>query len=98
MRSQNQAETQPLQSVWRQSYYQTNRPKDLRFAAELYHKALEIDSQFALAHTGLADVYAFQYMAYYDRTSERIAAAKEQAERALELKPDLPQAHRALGR
>ncbi len=80
------------------NYYQTNRPDDLKFAEEMYKKALEIDPNFAIAHTGLSDVYAFQYMAYYDRTTERIAAAKAEAEKALQMDPKLPEAHRSLGR
>ncbi len=80
------------------NYYQTNRPADLSFAAQMFHKALESEPGFALARTGLADVYAFQYMAYYDRTAERISAAINEARQALELDPKLPEAHRSLGR
>ena len=64
----------------------------------MFKKALEIDPKFALAHTGLSDVYAFQYMAYYDRTPERITTAKAEAEKALQMDPRLPEAHRSLGR
>jgi serine/threonine protein kinase/Tfp pilus assembly protein PilF len=80
------------------NYYRTNRPDDQRFAEEMYRKALEIDPRFALAHTGLADVYAFQYMTYYERTPEKIAAAKAEAEKALRIEPQLPEAYRSLGR
>ncbi|MCB2229654.1 protein kinase [bacterium] len=80
------------------SYYQTNKPDDLEFAASMYSRALEVDDRFALAHAGLADVYAFQYMAFYDRTVERIEAARKEALRAIELDPKLPEAHRSLAR
>ncbi len=80
------------------NYYQTNRPDDLKFAEEMFGKALEIDPSFALAHTGLSDVYAFRYMAYYDRSSKCIAAARAEAEKALEMEPQMPEAHRSLGR
>ena len=79
-------------------YYQTNRPEDLDFAAGMFTKALELDSEFALAHAGLSDVHTFQYMAYYDRSPERITTAKQEALRALEINPKLPEAHRSLGR
>jgi len=80
------------------SYYPSNKQKDLEHAAAMFQKAIDLDPTLAAAHTGLADVYASQYMAYYDRTPERIKAAGEQARIALELDPGLPDAHRALGR
>ncbi|MCK4655736.1 MAG: protein kinase, partial [candidate division Zixibacteria bacterium] len=80
------------------SYYQTNRPEDLDFAAGMFSKSLELDSEFALAHAGLSDVHTFQYMAYYDRSPEKITTAKQEALRALEINPKLPEAHRSLGR
>jgi serine/threonine protein kinase/tetratricopeptide (TPR) repeat protein len=80
------------------NYYQTNKPHDLEFAADMYRRALEADPRFAAAHAGLADVYAFQYMAYYDRTPERIDASRSEALKALELNPQLPEAHRSLAR
>lgn len=80
------------------SYYQTNRPDDLKFAEDMFQRALEIDPNFALAHTGLSDVYAFQYMAYYERTPERIAAACQASDKALQINPQLPEGHRSTGR
>lgn len=80
------------------SYYQTNKPRELVFAAEMFQKALHIDPRFAPAYAGLADVYAFQYMGYYDRTLERITAAQNAAEQAIAIDPRLPEAHRSLGR
>ena len=80
------------------NYYQSNKADDLAFAAKMYTKALSIDSNLALAHAGLSDVYTFQYMAYYDRTHERIEAAKAEALKALRIDPTLPEAHRSLGR
>lgn len=80
------------------SYYQTNRQEDLVFSIDLYKKALELAPQMAIVHAGLSDVYAFQYMAYYDRSPHRIEFARQQANRALELDPKLPEGHRSLGR
>jgi serine/threonine protein kinase/Tfp pilus assembly protein PilF len=80
------------------SYYQTNKPDDLELAIKMYKKSLEVAPGFALAYTGLSDVYAFQYMAYYDRTLERIEQAKINAVKALEIDPRLPDAERSLGR
>jgi serine/threonine protein kinase/Flp pilus assembly protein TadD len=80
------------------TYYQTNKPDDLKIAERMFEKALEIDPKLAYAYSGLSDVYSFQYMAYYDRSQERIDNAKEQALKAIEISPDLPEAHRSLGR
>lgn len=79
------------------SYY-TSRQEDLKRAEELFRKALKVDSHFAPAHAGLADVYLVEYMAYYDRRPEKMTAARDAAQRALEIDPALPEAHRALGR
>ncbi len=80
------------------AYYATNRPEDLAFAENMYKKALEIDPKLAVAFAGLADVYCFQYMAYYDRSHARIEAARTQAKHAIAIAPTLPEAHRSLGR
>jgi len=80
------------------SYYPSNKQKDLEYAAAMFRKAIELDPGLAAAHTGLADVYASQYMAYYDRTPERIKAAGDEAGKALQMDPGSPDAHRALGR
>lgn len=80
------------------NYYATNKPEDLEFAEQMFKKALEIDPNLAFAYSGLSDVYAFQYMAYYDRSQEKIDKAKAEALKAIKISPELPEAHRSLGR
>lgn len=80
------------------SYYQTNKPEDLQFAERMFEKALEIDPNLAHAHSGLSDLYVFQYMAYYDRSEEKLEKARKEAFRAIEISPELPEAYRSLGR
>lgn len=80
------------------SYYQTNRPEALEFAERMFKKALEGNPDMALAHSGLADLNVFKYMAYYDRSERCIEEARKQAVRALEIEPALPEGHRSLGR
>jgi len=80
------------------NYYHTNKPEDLKFAEQMFEKALEIDPKLAYAHSGLSDVYAFQYMAYYDRSKSKLELAEEEARKAIEISPHLPEAHRSLGR
>jgi serine/threonine protein kinase/tetratricopeptide (TPR) repeat protein len=64
---------------------------------KMYEKAVEIDPTFAIAYADLSVEHSFMYWAYYDRTDERLNKAKEAVDRALQLNPDLPEAHRALG-
>jgi serine/threonine protein kinase/tetratricopeptide (TPR) repeat protein len=64
---------------------------------DMYQKAVELDPNFALAYARLSVEHSFQYFAYRDRTDERLNKAKEAADRALELSPELPEAHLALG-
>jgi serine/threonine protein kinase/Tfp pilus assembly protein PilF len=80
------------------NYYHTNKPEDLTFASKMFEKALELDREFALAHTGLADVHISHYMGYYDRNPKRMELAKLEAQKALRMNPRLPEAHRSLGR
>jgi serine/threonine protein kinase/tetratricopeptide (TPR) repeat protein len=71
--------------------------KDFRIAIEIYENAVELDPTFALAYASLSQAHSRMYWYYYDRTDERLNKAKEAVDRALELKPDLPEAHLALG-
>lgn len=80
------------------SYYQTNKPDDLEFAVDMFNKAINIDPYMAVAYSGLSDVYAFQYMAYYDHSPEKIMAALEAARHAITINPRLAEGHRSLGR
>ncbi len=70
---------------------------DFRIATQMYEKAIELDPTFALAYAQLSNAHAYLYWLYYDRTEERLAMAKQAVEKALQLNPDLPEAHMALG-
>ena len=63
-------------------------------AAELFRKAIEQDSTFALAWAGLADAGAGDLP---DSLNLPDVSQKEAARRALELDPDLAEAHAAMG-
>jgi serine/threonine protein kinase/tetratricopeptide (TPR) repeat protein len=80
------------------NYYQSDKPEHLAFAIQMYERALQLDPNLALAHSGVADVLIFQYMAYYDRSYEIIQRACEQAQKALLIEPSLPEGYRSLGR
>ncbi|MHA1543594.1 MAG: tetratricopeptide repeat protein, partial [Alphaproteobacteria bacterium] len=63
-----------------------------------FKKAIELDPDFAQAWAGLSLAYISQYW-WSNRLETRrfLPLAKEAAEKALELKPGLPEGHEALG-
>jgi len=65
---------------------------DNRMAEELFARAVQRDPSFALAHATLSIVKSESA-----GSPEECAGARRHAERALELDPDLPRAHAALG-
>ena len=66
-------------------------------AEPLLVEAIELDPDFALAHSKLADVHLAAYWYPYDRTEARLAKAKAAIDKAFELRPGLPEAQGALG-
>jgi tetratricopeptide (TPR) repeat protein len=79
----------------------STRPGYLRqnfeIAQDLYERALALDPGFALAHAVLSQVHGQMYWFRYDPLPARAARQREEAEVALRLAPDLPQAHKAMG-
>src|SRR5437867_3715274 len=65
-------------------------------AEQLYTQAIELDPNFALAHARLASVCA-EVFRYYEPTEAWRTKARAEAEAALRLQPNLPEAHLALG-
>jgi eukaryotic-like serine/threonine-protein kinase len=76
---------------------QTVKELDYRIASQMFEKAIELDPGFAQAHAGLSTVHSGLWWLGYDRTVQRVSLAKAAADRALQLRPDLPDAHIALG-
>jgi serine/threonine protein kinase/tetratricopeptide (TPR) repeat protein len=70
---------------------------DKRIAIQMYDKAVKLDPTFALAYAQLSRDHVLMYWFYYDRSEERLALGKQAVDRALELNPNLPEAHLALG-
>jgi serine/threonine protein kinase/Tfp pilus assembly protein PilF len=70
---------------------------DFRIAIRMYEKAVELDPTFASAYAQLSRVHSEMYWFIYDRSEERLEKAKDAIEKALELDPDLPEVHLALG-
>jgi serine/threonine-protein kinase len=74
-----------------------NLRRNLESAQQLYERALGLDSTFALAHAALSEVHGLMSWFRYDTSPERLARMREEAEIALRLAPELPQAHLAMG-
>jgi TolB-like protein/Flp pilus assembly protein TadD len=68
----------------------------LRQSAQLYQRAIDLDPNFALALARYSQLESWM-LRTHDASPEHRAKARSLAERALELKPDLPEAHLALG-
>jgi TolB-like protein/Tfp pilus assembly protein PilF len=68
----------------------------LKQGEQLYARAIELDPKFALAMARYSQLESW-IVHDHDRTVERREKARSLADRALELQPDLPEAHLALG-
>ncbi|UCC84276.1 MAG: tetratricopeptide repeat protein [Gemmatimonadota bacterium] len=67
-------------------------------AIDLFEDAIELDPDFALAYAWLAMAEAdFYWLVTEARTDERLARVRRAAERAVQIDPDLPDAHLAIG-
>jgi serine/threonine-protein kinase len=70
---------------------------ELDQAVAMFKRAAELDPGFALAYANLSGNHTWAYLTRIDATEERKGRAKLAAERALEIDPDLPEGHMALG-
>jgi len=83
-------------------YYLRGRKHFARFgnkyeeAIENFRKSIGIDPNYALSWCGLADAYSMRYL-YWEGTEANLAEAEKASRRAVELNPDMAEAHAALG-
>ena len=77
-------------------YYRNYRERDNENAIELFHRALELDPDYALAYAGLGDAYA-QRQWRFGYPPEWLDSSVAMSNRALALDEDLAEAHKALG-
>ncbi len=66
-------------------------------AVESYRRSVELDPEFAPAHAELSIAHSFLYHLGHDRSEERGAKSAQAAERAVDLAPEAPESHLALG-
>ncbi len=77
-------------------FYEKRTEPDLRKAAEFFQRAIQADSTYALAYSGLADSYAFLATFGFVAPKEAIPQAKSAALKAIALDSTLPEAHTSL--
>jgi serine/threonine protein kinase/tetratricopeptide (TPR) repeat protein len=68
----------------------------LETAKPMFERAIEIDPTYALAHAGLADVHSWFYE-WWGGDDSDLAAADRASQRAIDLAPDLSEAHASRG-
>jgi TolB-like protein/Tfp pilus assembly protein PilF len=78
-------------------YWKSYASQDFKTAIKLYEKAIELDPDFALAYTKIANCLISQYWFYEDRSEEVLQKAKQLIDKAFEIDSDLPEGHLALG-
>jgi serine/threonine-protein kinase len=79
-------------------HWWSKRTKEgLENALRLLGQAIELDPQFALAHSGIADTYSLMPMYGFITPRAGVEKAQAAAERALQLDDQLAEAHTSMG-
>jgi serine/threonine protein kinase/Flp pilus assembly protein TadD len=71
-----------------------DRRKSLEFARQMFKRAVDVDPDYALAYAGIADCCSLLY-AFHDARESNLRQAETASLRALELEPELAEAHLA---
>ncbi len=77
-------------------FFKRFRKMDMEYALQMFREAIGIDPEFALAWAGYADCHSFLVM-YVDPQESYREEASTASKRALELDPDLAEAHASRG-
>jgi serine/threonine protein kinase/Flp pilus assembly protein TadD len=77
-------------------YFHQFRRKGFDFARQMFARAIVFDPQYARAYAGVADCCSFLYM-YWDSSEDNLNEAEAASRKALELDPELAEAHAASG-
>jgi len=72
------------------SYARRLTRQDLEFALQMFNDAVGQDPDFALAHAAIANVCAY-FFCHYDREPAWIDRARAASEKAVALRPDVPE-------
>jgi TolB-like protein/Tfp pilus assembly protein PilF len=78
-------------------YWNKREEKDFRKAVEYFNEAIELDRNYALAYSGLADTYALLSSFGFMPSVEAVPKAREFAWQSLSLDDSLAEPHTTLG-
>ena len=67
-----------------------------QFARRMFERAMEIDPNYAIAYAGASDCCSFLYM-YWDGSRANLEGADSYSKKALELAPEVAEAHASRG-
>ena len=79
----------------RQFFHQFRRTS-IQFARRMFERAMEADPRYARAYAGAADCCSLLYM-YWDASKANLEGADSYSRKALELAPELSEAHASRG-
>jgi len=77
-------------------YFHQFRRKGFEFARQMFARAIVIDQNFARAYAGVADCCSFLYQ-YWEASETNLKEADAASRKALELDPELAEAHASRG-
>ncbi|MGH9812303.1 MAG: protein kinase domain-containing protein [Candidatus Acidiferrales bacterium] len=77
-------------------FFHQFRKKGFEFARQMFERAIEIDPKYARAYAGIADCCSFLYR-YWDSSDTNLGQADAASRKALELDPELAEAHASRG-
>ncbi|MCK4759885.1 MAG: protein kinase [Candidatus Aminicenantes bacterium] len=78
-------------------YFDTEKKEDFDFGVEMYEKAIEIDTDYALAYWGLGNAYESRYYDEEEKNKKDLDLMKENYLKAYDIDPDLAEANLGLG-
>jgi serine/threonine protein kinase/tetratricopeptide (TPR) repeat protein len=78
------------------TFFHQHRRTSLEFARKMFTRAIEVDPNYARAYAGIADCCSILFM-YFDAREANLKQADKASQTALDLDPDLAEAHSARG-
>jgi serine/threonine protein kinase/Flp pilus assembly protein TadD len=77
-------------------FFHQHRRTSIEFARQMFTRAIEIDPNYARAYAGISDCCSILFM-YFDARESNLKQADAASQKALQLDPDLAEAHAARG-
>ena len=78
------------------TFFHQHRRTSMEFARQMFTRAIEVDPNYARAYAGIADCCSILFM-YFDARESNLKQADKASQKALDLDPDLAEAHSARG-